>query len=216
MKIQKFEFEGLHVRIVSKAGEPVWFIAAEVTRALDITNSSTALESLDCDEVSHLSILDSPGKQLRKTTVINESGLYSLIFKSRKPAAKRFKKWVTSEVLPSLRKNGEYTIAGKQPSFAQVRAETRLYMSWIAELDALGARKQPASLNIPATNEMLDVLETIWGGPHKTEEGLHKDKNIVLECGILREQRLIAVELREKTPSGEALVELVKIGRSAL
>lgn len=90
------------VRIVEIDGEP-WFVAADVCRVLEIQNTTQALNNLDADERSIFNI----GRQ-GNANIINESGLYALVLKSRKPDAKRFRKWLTSEVVPSIRKNGIY------------------------------------------------------------------------------------------------------------
>lgn len=100
-------------RVFDRNGEP-WFVLSEVCRELEIANPSDAASRLDEDEKDSLGITDSIGRK-RRTPIINESGLFSLILTSRKPAAKRFKKWVTAEVLPSIRKTGGYR--GKVPAF---------------------------------------------------------------------------------------------------
>lgn len=102
------------VRVVMVEGEP-WFVAADVCEALTFGNSRQALERLDDDERGVHS-MDTPSKNQhgdygatrQEMNVINESGLYSLILGSRKPEAKRFKKWITAEVLPTIRKTGRY------------------------------------------------------------------------------------------------------------
>lgn len=86
----------------------VWFIANEVCNLLDIKNASDAVSRLDDDE-KQTSVLPISG-QNRKVNLISESGLYALIFKSSKPSAKRFRKWVTKEVIPAIRKTGSYGI----------------------------------------------------------------------------------------------------------
>ena len=86
-------------------GEP-WFVAADVCRVLALTNPSEAVKCLDDDEQSKY-CLGSGGSD---RVIINESGMYSLIFRSRKPEAKKFRKWVTEEVLPSIRKTGSYSV----------------------------------------------------------------------------------------------------------
>lgn len=91
------------VRIVEIDGEP-WFVAADVCAALDIDRTQT--RRLDSDEKGVYSIQTPGGEQ--QMTVVDESGLYALVLKSRKPDAKRFRKWLTSEVVPSIRKNGIY------------------------------------------------------------------------------------------------------------
>lgn len=103
----KFEFKSHEVRTVVIDGEP-WFVAKDVCEILEIANSRDAITSLDEDEKG-VAITDTPGGKQSLTTV-SESGLYALIFKSRKPQAKAFRKWVTSEVLPQIRKTGKYEV----------------------------------------------------------------------------------------------------------
>lgn len=98
------------VRTVMQNGEP-WFVAADVCKALEIANSRDALSRLDSDEKSVASTDTLGGRQCM--TVINEPGLYSLVLGSRKPEAKAFKRWITHEVIPSIRKSGGY-IAGQE------------------------------------------------------------------------------------------------------
>lgn len=100
-----FEFESKPVRSLLIGDEP-WFVAADVCAVLGTRNSRDALARLDSDEKG-VAITDTLGGP-QEMSVINESGLYSLTLTSRKPEAKRFKKWVTSEVLPSIRKTGRY------------------------------------------------------------------------------------------------------------
>ena len=103
--IQVFDFEDNAVRVVDIDGEP-WFVAADVARVLgyDITPHATRL--LDDDEKGIHKVDTLGGKQ--EMTMINESGLYHLVLLSKKPEAKKFRKWVTAEVLPSIRKTGAY------------------------------------------------------------------------------------------------------------
>ena len=101
------------VRNVVIKGEP-WFVAKDVCDVLGLKNSRDTMSSLDEDEKG-VAISDTPGGK-QSVAIINESGLYSLILKSRKPEAKAFKKWVTSEVLPSIRKYGYYISPGSELS----------------------------------------------------------------------------------------------------
>lgn len=84
----------------------IWFIGTQVCKLLDIKNSSDAIGRLDDDE--KLTSVLPIGGQNRSVNLISESGLYALIFKSRKPSAQQFRKWVTKEVIPSIRKKGFY------------------------------------------------------------------------------------------------------------
>ena len=85
-------------------GEP-WFVAADVCRVLGLGNSSQAIAKLDDDEKSGVIISDPHGRE-QVTRFISESGLYALVLSSRKPEAKAFKRWITHEVIPSIRKTG--------------------------------------------------------------------------------------------------------------
>ena len=105
-----FRFESQEVRTVLIKNEP-WFVVKDVCGILDIHNPSEALRNLDDDEISNLSNaevrnIDVPNRGMN---IISESGLYSLIFRSRKPEAHRFRRWVTSESLPSICRTGSYT-----------------------------------------------------------------------------------------------------------
>lgn len=93
------------VRSILISNEP-YFIAKDVCKALDLPNTTMALSKLDDDEKLTSKVLMSGQK--RKVWLVNESGLYNLIFRSYKPEAKAFRKWVTSEVLPAIRKRGYY------------------------------------------------------------------------------------------------------------
>lgn len=104
-QVQVFNFRDSEVRTIVRDGEP-WWVANDVCRILDISEAHRSLASLDDDEKGRHTVTTHGGPQ--EMTVINESGLYSLILRSRKKEAKVFKKWVTSEVLPSIRKTGSY------------------------------------------------------------------------------------------------------------
>ena len=95
-------FNGHQLRIVEKNNEP-WFVAKDVCEILEISNPSMALQRLDDDERAKFNL----GRQ-GETNIINEPGLYTLILGSRKPEAKQFKRWITHEVIPTIRKTGGY------------------------------------------------------------------------------------------------------------
>lgn len=122
--IQVFDFEDNAVRVVDIDGEP-WFVAADVCRVLDIKNpSDTINKRLDSDERGIEIIYTPSGDQ--EMLVVNESGLYNLIFRSTKPEAKKFRKWVTAEVLPSIRKTGMYVAPDAEAQAAdEVRGNDR-------------------------------------------------------------------------------------------
>ena len=115
MNLSIFKFESREVRAVTVDGAP-WFVAADVCAALGHSNPSKAVEDHVHSEDKSNHSLGLPGKA---PLTVNESGLYALIFGSRLEAAQRFKKWVTSEVLPSIRKTGSYTPAPTTNPVAQ-------------------------------------------------------------------------------------------------
>jgi prophage antirepressor-like protein len=96
------------VRVLKGEGGEVWFVAKDVCDALAINNPSQAVSYLDEDEQSLITNESLSNSRNPNVKIINESGLYSLILRSRKPEAKKFKKWVTSEVLPAVREHGVY------------------------------------------------------------------------------------------------------------
>jgi prophage antirepressor-like protein len=107
MSLTTFDFNSQAVRVMEREGQP-WFVAADVCRVLEIANSRDAVSGLDEDEKG-VGNADTPGGS-QKMSLISESGLYALVFKSRKPEARTFRKWVTSEVLPAIRRTGAYQI----------------------------------------------------------------------------------------------------------
>ena len=105
--IQVFMFEESVVRTISKAGEP-WFVVADICKILDIGNPSDPIRRLDEDEKG-VDLIETPGGKQSMVTV-NEYGLYNLVLGSRKPQAKAFKRWVTHDVIPAIRKHGVYAV----------------------------------------------------------------------------------------------------------
>ena len=101
-----------------------WFVGRDVATALGYAKPQNAIKShVDADDAINQGIIDSMGRS-QPTMLINESGLYSLILSSKLPAAKRFKRWVTSEVLPSIRRTGGYGTAATQAAETAVVEET--------------------------------------------------------------------------------------------
>ena len=111
MQLQIFKYEDEdhldNLTTIDIEGE-AWFVASEVCKLLDIKNTSDAVSRLDDDEKG-VSVLPTPSGDQEKL-IVSESGLYALVFRSKKPSAKKFRKWVTKEVIPAIRKNGAYGI----------------------------------------------------------------------------------------------------------
>lgn len=125
MNIQAFDFRGQEVRSVEENGE-VFFVARDVCDVLGYEHITNTLDKLDEDELT-VKILQSGG-QNREMRLVSEPGLYKLIFRSNKPFAKEFTRFVTHEVLPSIRKSGSYSIRPqKLPSVALIKEMKSLY-----------------------------------------------------------------------------------------
>ena len=111
-EIQKFDFKGAALRtLTDEAGEP-WFVLKDCMSILDLGNPTETVKMFDKDEFSTTEVIDSIGRR-QQTYIISEPGLYRLVMKSRKPEAKELQRWVTHEVLPSIRKHGGY-MAGQE------------------------------------------------------------------------------------------------------
>lgn len=111
--LQVFTYQDKPLRTVEKDGE-LWWVLKDVCAALGISDHITVAKRLDPDEVGQAQVIDSKGRQ-QPTTITNEPGLYKVILRSDKPDAKDMMRWVTHEVLPSIRRTGAYAVAPVQP-----------------------------------------------------------------------------------------------------
>ena len=162
-----FDFEDHPVRIIVIDGEP-WFVAADVCQALGYKNPRDAVAAhLDPDE-GGVAICDTPSKNQhgnygttkQKLTIISESGMYTLVLRSHKPAARKFAKWVTREVLPKIRKTGSY---GEQDGSNEFDPKDLLF--WAArEGDCTGLTFSPAlirAIELKAHSLSYEIREVI-------------------------------------------------------
>jgi len=201
-----FSFTTGAVRVVLRDDAP-WFVAADVCAALSIENNRDAMSRLDDDEKGVGSI-DTPGGS-QVMTIVSESGLYSLVLGSRKPEAKPFKKWVTSEVLPAIRKSGRYEVGDQLP--AVVRSP-RLEASMARMADSvatLAAGMQTMSTQLNVTSKYIGLLELNQAGTRKvTAEVVREAKALHAEgmsmadiARILRVSRTsVSLVVRDKYP----------------
>lgn len=135
------EFGLLRV-VKDESGEP-WFVAKDVCDALGI-DTNHIRESLDNDEFNTLRIAE--GKGNPNKTIISEAGLYSLVLRSRKPEAKAFKRWVTHEVLPSIRRDGGYMVAKPDESDAEIMARALVIANQTIERNRQRITEQAAQM----------------------------------------------------------------------
>lgn len=134
--ITPFDFRGKEVRVIPH-GDEFWFLATDVCAALGVTNHRDALGRLDDDEKGVVLTDTLGGKQ--EVAAVSESGLYSLVLSSRKQVAKPFKRWVTHDVLPALRKTGRYEMA---PQPAQDLSPLDLFRQMLTAYEAQESRLQ--------------------------------------------------------------------------
>lgn len=99
---------------VEEGKQEPWFVAADVCRALEVKNARDAVARLDDDEKNTVVLTDG-NRGNPNVTVVSEPGLYALVLSSRKPEAKEFKRWITHDVIPSIRKSGGYGVRGVHP-----------------------------------------------------------------------------------------------------
>lgn len=161
------------IRVVQLNGEP-WFVAADVCRALEIGNPTQALARLDDDEKNTVILNEGiPGNPNK--TIVSEPGLYSLVLGSRKPEAKTFKRWITHEVIPSIRKTGSYTFDGTSKELQAIfmldnrtvqheQRITALEESMVVDYEQ--QRTLATQVNTVVINALGGVNSTAYGNRH--------------------------------------------------
>lgn len=133
-ELQVFSYEGKEIRTIQRNGE-TWWVLKDVCGVLGLSNARMIADRLDEDDVSLAYVTDSMGRQ-QQTNIVNESGLYNVILRSDKPEAKKFKRWVTHEVLPQIRRHGAYITTSK---IEEIMNDPD---SWIKLLTALKEERQ--------------------------------------------------------------------------
>lgn len=152
-QIQPFFFNAHEVRAIDLEGQP-WFVAKDVCDVLELENVTRAVETLDDDELTLLKVR--AGGQQREMNCVSESGLYALVFKSRKPEARAFRKWVTAEVLPALRRRGSYETPQARSRISRSDvfhhrgplSATGLDIRYTLDLTRIALRPTPATLEM--------------------------------------------------------------------
>lgn len=153
-KIQVFENpEFGEVRTLAIDGEP-WAAAIDVAKALGYKEPQKAIRTHVDPEDKGVSKMDTPGGN-QEVVIINESGLYSLILSSKLPNAKRFKRWVTSEVLPTLRKTGSYSVKPEPPMFEPKRTSVGEIASLLLQIRQIQKAQGTTSRKIAFTAQRL-------------------------------------------------------------
>jgi len=209
-----FTYESNAVRVIDRDGEP-WFVAADVCAVLQVKNTSDAIRRLDDDEVT----LDQIEGSHRQINLINESGLYSLILRSDKPEAKPFRKWVTSQVLPTIRKTGGYGTPNVPANFADALQLAADQARQIADMQPK-AEQYDSFISADGMVCLRDAMRTVNAMPIKGIEALKAKGVLCYEGGALTpkvyylqqgyfavKQRIVDGETRKQTmgtPKGMA------------
>lgn len=198
-ELQIFSFRDAQVRMLLISGEP-WWVAKDVCDVLDLDNVSQALSGLDDDEKNTVSIPDG-NRGNPNMAIVNEAGLYSLVLRSRKPEAKAFKRWITHEVLPAIRKTGTYSVGqlpgAEQPKLLsaaqQEREAAAIVRSRMAAARALHVDENQAKLSamktallktgidykadFNLTNTLVAPVQTRYLTPTEIGQRLHPNRN---------------------------------------
>lgn len=187
--------QDIGVRMIVRNGEP-WWVLADVCRVLEVENSRDVTKRLDDDE-KDVHVMDTLGGP-QNMTIINEPGLYRIVFRSDKPQAKTFSRWVTHEVLPSIRLYGFYSMRGKAP-----------------EPDARASGEQT---DLQSTSRYLLLTLRIKAGEGKTEftnTQLMRMMGIAAEATLRRARNdLIEKGLLEYTPGAKGRLSVYKLTES--
>lgn len=159
-----FQFDSKLIRTITDDQGSIWFVAADVCAALTIGNVTMAMTRLDADEQA-LNTIEGISRGNDKANFINESGLYRLILTSRKPEAKSFKKWVTSVVLPSIRKTGSYSSPqSKTPTDLEFIEFAARFLNFSESSKLQAIRSYSLSRNLPTEILLVYAVDS----PHNT------------------------------------------------
>lgn len=166
-QIQPFDFNGIQVRVLTDEHGDPWFLGADVCAILG-TATNHIREYLDADEITNIRTTDIAQNGGKAPVFVSESGLYSLVLRSRKPEAREFKRWVTHEVLPSIRQTGSYSIDSFEVALATALLTPKAVAGILTELDKtqienrqLAARNAELEPKAKALDDFTNVTGTM-------------------------------------------------------
>ena len=174
-----FEFEGQSVRVIRDEDGNPWWVAKDVCDVLCIADHYQAVDSLDNDERGKYKI-PTPGG-LQEMLSVNEPGLYTLIIRSNKPEARKFKRWITHEVLPSIRKTGSYNLNGRDglSRRAMLARLNRKGLRAGQRVRLLELAGRMVSTDRTELNAMFDMYELFCDGVADIDSGKRTDDSVV-------------------------------------
>ena len=162
LALQLFHHRGVALRTVVIDQEP-WFVAADACRMLSLRDTTSAMKMVEADDKQSLRRSDTPhlfdgmAPQVQMMTVVSESGLYSLIFLSDKAEAKDFRRWVTKDVLPAIRKTGSYSKYPAHPVASSLPSKREL-AQWVIEAEDRAERAEARAAKLEPKAEFFDEL----------------------------------------------------------
>lgn len=204
------------IRVELVDGEP-WFVAKDVCDALTLENSRKATASLDDDEKGVSPIVTPSGTQ--QMTIVNESGLYNLIFQSRKPEAKKFRKWVTGEVLPSIRKTGRYeaaTVSRQKAQGVVVRRRSRselvnadlLNLLWLIGESLRQGEIRDVALELGVSRQTVSKVLNGYARNPRVLMALYQRAKANRACGMIYHRPDVMAERLIEAENGDVVVQL--------
>lgn len=185
-----FDFQGNKLRTLVINNQP-WFVAKDVCDILNHSNHKVAISRLDVDEVSKVYLADSLGRR-QLTNVVNEPGLYALILTSNKPEAKQFKRWVTHEVIPSIRKHGAY-MAPEKIEEVLMNPDTIIQLATTLKMEQ--QKRIEAEKKIEQQKPLVNFAETCMASDKSLL--VREVAKLISKQGILMGERRLYQKLRD-------------------
>ena len=173
-ELKVFNYQDNEVRTVEISGEP-WFVLKDVCSVLGLGSAHKVAARLDEDERNQIPLTDSLGRE-QETTIVNESGLYNVILRSDKPEAKPFRKWVTSEVLPSIRKTGSYNQKPLSP-VEMFAMQAQINLEQERRLAAVENRQDELTLQVRHNSDAMDKVTAAYTAPLASGETWQESAN---------------------------------------
>jgi prophage antirepressor-like protein len=172
MELTPFDFSGNTIRIITDENGDPWWVASDVFAAVGLKNPNEAVRSLDDDEKATIRITEGDPERI----IVNESGLHHLLQKAQKPAAKRFRRWITQDILPIIRKTGSYSIQHQPPQTST--DALREFTFEVGEYEVLKPTPDVADQIAAWTGQfsVRDCANILQIGPHTFSASIVRDK----------------------------------------
>lgn len=212
-QLMKFENQQFgEIRLLERNGEP-WFVGKDVAERLGYTNPLKAIRDHVDKEDKGVNEMDTPGGK-QEIILINESGFYSLILRSKLSSAKQFKRWVTSEVLPSIRKTGTYMteLKGQEKMFQLMRSEINEMVSMkIKEIEEkCSDYYRPSSFD---KSNISSYIKKRLGITKANDEYELVKQRVLLKLGATKWEDIPVEELRSSLHIVDESIRIIKLDR---